>query len=131
MGDARKEKTWQDVLKERYTTPQNEVLQPWVFETQNNPAVLPETDMQAMQQCGPHVEPASSKQNHRESMDRVQVLLETVLDDDERAVIEATVIAGHSIRRASDILGWPSSTVHRLKQSALSRLEKFLVEREQ
>ena len=128
--DARAERTWQDVLKERYTTPQNEVLQPWVVESTSDPHSLPDNHYAALLEAPPGVDPRQDKATMAASMERVLDLLESVLDDDERAVIETTVIAGHSIRKAATILDWPPSTVHRIKQSALRRLKVFLTERE-
>lgn len=125
--DSRKEHDWEDVLKERYTTPQNEILMPWVMEEQN-PDTLPENEYQALMETEPHMEPQIDKAAMAASMETVLDLLETALPDDEREVIETTVIAGHSIRRAADILGRSKSDVLRLKQSGLRRLELFLTE---
>lgn len=52
-------------------------------------------------------------------------LLDYMLTVPEKAVIEAMIFAGHSTRHTADMLGIPTTTVHRLKVSALAKLREF------
>ena len=48
------------------------------------------------------------------------------LSDDERRVLDATVISGLSFREAAAVLGMAPSTVHRIHTSAIKRMrERF------
>lgn len=46
------------------------------------------------------------------------------LSEQEQAVLDCMIVAGHSVRKTAEILGMPKSTVHRIKDSALNILRK-------
>ena len=47
------------------------------------------------------------------------------LSEDEKTVLDATVMAGLSVRQAADQLPWSPSTVWRLHTSALERIKQW------
>ena len=128
--------TWQDVLDEperRYT---NEILlagRNWLLDGNNVQQPLPETDIQALMEAAPFEEPRISKENQQNINHLVEDLVDE-LDVYERAIIEYTVYAGHSIRACGRMLGIPKSTVHRMKLAALEKIrlgieaERYLTE---
>lgn len=115
---------WEEVYDQPDPRKVNEVPSPgWVFTSRQ--AGTPETELQALMETAPGHEPHVSTEAKHAQADGLEILLE-YLDENERAVIEATIIAGHSIRKAGQLLGLPSTTVHRIQQSALNRLRTFL-----
>lgn len=86
----------------------------------------PETFLQALMETPPGGTQRESKEEQRHHIHHIYYVVENELSDEERAVLECTVIAGHSIRDAAKLLGWPKSTVHRIKQSALERMKRIL-----
>lgn len=118
------DETWQEIVDKPLPRAALEVpVQPWLLEL--NPA-MPETELQALMETEPNGVPATSKEELRSTVERIEQIVENDLSDEERAVIEVTVYAGHSIRKAASILGWPKSTVHRLKESAIRIIEREL-----
>lgn len=101
---------------------------PWLLET--DPDYVPDSELQAIMEAAPNDPIRQDKQTIARSQERAAELLETALSDEERAVIEATVMAGHSIRTAAKILGWSPSMVARLKTQGLDRLRKLMLEEE-
>ena len=87
--------------------------QPWKLERPSTPT----NDMQALMEAAPGEEPNWPHGNP--ALEILERIVDEHLTEEERAVIEVIVYAGHSIRTAADILPWPKSTVHRLYQSAL------------
>lgn len=96
----------------------------WVLE-KNSPAATPDTDIQAVMETLPYDTVPDSKETPTLE-GRVMNIVETELSAEERDVIEATIFAGHSVRKSAEILGLPKSTVHRLQKSALDRIRKLL-----
>lgn len=93
----------------------------WLLE---HPSV-PETELQALMEAEPNQTLALSKDVMGAAEDAVVASLDlSALSEEELAVVEVTVFAGHSVRNAARILGWHKSTVHRLKQSALAVLRQ-------
>ena len=84
----------------------------------------PQSELQALMETEPNHPPDWS--DPTPEGERVAWLMLNELNEDERAVLEVTVIAGHSIRKAADILGLPKSSVHRIKVSALARIKALL-----
>lgn len=114
---------WEEVLDEKLPRNDKEIPivgRDWMLETDqpNNP----QSEMQALMEASPGHEPVWEEPAET----GIELLLDTVLSEEEKSVIEATIFAGHSIRKASEILGMPKSTVHRLQQSALEKLRKEL-----
>lgn len=99
---------------------------PWLFEDGSDPDRIPDTEMEALMEAPPNEPIRQNKQAIARSQERASTLLETALSDEERAVIEATVLAGHSIRTAAKILNMSPSMVARLKASALARLRALM-----
>lgn len=97
---------------------------PWLLES--DPDHIPDNEMQAIMEAAPNEPIRTDKQTISRSQERAATLLETSLSPEERAVIEATVMAGHSIRTAAKILGWSPSMVARLKTQGLDRLRKLM-----
>lgn len=52
-------------------------------------------------------------------------LLDYVCTVPERQVIESMIIAGHSTRHTAEMLGIPTTTVHRHKVNGLAKLGEF------
>ena len=116
--------SWEDIVDKPLPRAALEVpTPPWLLEL--GPA-MPETEIQALMETAPNEVPAVSKEQLRSTVDRIEYIVEHVLSDEERAVIEVTVYAGHSIRKAATILGWPKLTVHRLKESAVKIIDREL-----
>jgi len=121
-------KAWEWALKEtedRRDT--REVLSvPWLLESGPDPDHIPETEIEAIMEAAPNEPIRQDRTTIHRSQERAADLLETELSDEERAVIDATVIAGHSVRTAARILGMSPSMVQRLKTSALTRLRALM-----
>jgi len=96
----------------------------WLLENAEPPQ--PETDLQALMEAAPHEPPRTSKEAQTSLNDLVADIVAKELSPEERSVIEITVYAGHSIRTAAKMLGWPKSTVHRLRSSALERIKHII-----
>ena len=86
----------------------------------------PKSDIQALMEAGPNEPELLQEPQSNALADRLDRIVSYVLTEEERAVIEVTVYAGHSIRKASEILGWPKSTIGRLKKSAIQVIEREL-----
>ena len=116
---------WEDIVDKpfpRFPMEEPVVGREWLLE-HNRP---PENELQALMEAEPNHEPItpSTQPVDRDAAARMGALLDA-LTPEELAVIETTVIAGHSIRKAAEILGWHKSTVHRLKQSALLVMQRL------
>ena len=99
---------------------------PWLFEDRSDPDRVPDTELEALMEAAPNEPIRQDKATIHRSQERAAELLETALSGEEQAVIEATVMAGHSIRTAAKILGMSPSMVARLKASALARLKALM-----
>ena len=128
--------TWQDVLDEPDKKYANEIPlagRDWMLDGKDVHQPEPETDLQALMEAPPHTEPRTSAEHQREVNQLVEDLVDE-LEPYERAIIEYTVYAGHSIRMCGRMLGIPKSTVHRMKQAALEKIrlgieaERYLTE---
>jgi len=121
-------KAWEWALKEtEYRRDTREVLSvPWLLESGPDPDHIPETEIEAIMEAAPNEPIRQDRTTIHRSQERAADLLETELSDEERAVIDATVIAGHSVRTAARILGMSPSMVQRLKTSALTRLRALM-----
>lgn len=116
------DETWEELVDKPFPrTPLETPVPNWLLENDHR---LPETELQALMETEPNGVPQTSKQQLAESIQRVEQIVENDLSEEERAVIEVTVFAGHSIRKAAEILGWPRSTVQRLKVSAIRIIER-------
>ena len=121
---------WREVYEKplpRYALEEPIVGRMWLLETGGIwERQQPKSDIQALMEAGPNEPELLQEPQSTDLADRVDRIVASVLTDEERAVIEVTVFAGHSIRKASEILGWPRSTVGRLKKSALQIIEREL-----
>lgn len=86
---------------------------------------LPETDIQALMEAEPNQEPKTSKEHLLQEMDWILEAIEQ-LDETEQAVAECTLIAGHSVRTAAEILGMRKSTVADYKKRVQEKLTEML-----
>lgn len=99
----------------------------WYFHNlMSKTSAMPDTEMEALMQTAPGDHIPASKDQLQTVVQEVYDIVENKLTEEEQAVIEVTVIAGHSIRDAAKILGWPKTTVHRLKRSALEIVRREL-----
>jgi DNA-directed RNA polymerase specialized sigma24 family protein len=117
--------TWEELVAKADPRFVNEIphsWRPWVFE--QNQRAIPETELQALMETAPGEIPAETHEQQTTLSNQIEHIVQHDLSEEEKAVIETTIIAGHSIRMAAKILGWPSSTVHRLKMSALNRIRE-------
>lgn len=131
MFDMSNEETWEEVVERplpRVTMEEPIVGRTWILENRN--VRQPETEIQALMETAPFQEPAVSKEELQNGMSALMDMMMSILTEEEKAVIETTVIAGHSIRNAAEILGMPKSVVHRLKQSALRTIREQVAEYE-
>jgi RNA polymerase sigma factor (sigma-70 family) len=118
--------SWEELADKPLPRYDNEIpAATWLLE-QFADRPVPETELQAIMETRPGEPVPTSKQETRNTNERLADIVENDLSEDERSVIEVTVFAGHSIRNAAKILGLPKTTVHRLKISALARIEKLL-----
>lgn len=124
------DETWEDVVERpmpRYVMEEPVVGRTWLLEAETPwDSNRPDTDLQALMEAAPNEPLRESREAQSRRAESLDWIIREVLTEDERAVIEVTVFAGHSIRKASEILGWPRSTVHRLKKSALQIIEREL-----
>ena len=118
---------WVDQPLPRYGKEIPIVGRNWLLEVDDT--ATPETDYQALMEAEPYAEPRVSqdhldRSNNRYNLDDPDLLAAQLADlsEEEQAVIDCMIIAGHSVRKTAEILGWPKSTVHRIKTSALERL---------
>lgn len=124
------DETWEDVADQplpRYAMEESVVGRLWLLESGHLwEANKPESELQALMEAKPGDDPVEPRNWKGSIYSEVEQIVDTMLTDEERDVIQVTVFAGHSVRKASEILGWPKSTVHRLKQSALRIIEREL-----
>ena len=114
---------WEDIINEpdrRFDKESPVAGRDWLLERPSE--YKPENEYQALMEAPPNAPPEQPETEH----DRLAWIVENELSYEEKAVIEVIVFAGHSVRGAAEILGWPKSTVHRIHQSALSRIERLL-----
>ena len=130
MVGAGMSESWEEIHNKplpRYSLEEPIVGRIWLLETGGIwERQQPKSDIQALMEAGPNEPELLSEPQSTDVADRLDRIVASALTDDERAVIEVTVFAGHSIRKASEILGWPKSTVGRLKKSALRIIEREL-----
>lgn len=121
---------WEDVYNEPLPRTIEDPItgKDWLLEDPYNRVEpwQPDTELQAMMET----EPGGHQQTSKEELANTSSWYDDILNamdaltEEERAVIEVTVIAGHSIRKAAEILGMPKSTVYRIKKSALNIIKR-------
>jgi len=118
------EETWQDIVEKPLPRTLEEPVagRTWILE--NHLDNQPETPFQALMEAAPHQESRISKQEVMSVETILSRIVDQHLTEEEKAVIETTLYAGHSIRTAAEILGIPKSVVHRLKNSAMQIIER-------
>lgn len=135
VSDEREPMSWEEIHEQplpRYALEESLVGRLWLLDVNEPlyPQSEPESELQALMEAEPHAEPRVPQGLQLDAVDglsdRIDRIVETSLSEEERAVVEVTVFAGHSVRKASEILGWPKSTIHRLKLSALRVIEREL-----
>ena len=123
--------TWQDVYWEPEPSYRHEFPvagRTWVLENKDK---IPENETAALMEAAPNEPIRESweqiQARHEAVVERIeQIMLDRNFTDEERAVFEICVLAGHSVRIAEELIGIPKSTIHRIKTSILQILKEEL-----
>lgn len=88
---------------------------------------IPETAIQALMQTGPHEDPVTSKEDVAHLRDTIEDVIQS-LDERERWIFNAIAVERRPIRAVAADLSLAKSYVHRIYQTARTRLAYRLLE---
>lgn len=89
----------------------------------------PETDIQALMEAAPFQEPERSKRERLALRDTLADAIDS-LEPIEQWIFEATVIERRSYRQVARDIGYSKSSIHRIRDRAIRKLQEILREDE-